>query len=350
MITPATAAVPALGESNLNYQPPPEVDPAEIQDFEQSLKDIVSEIEGDLADKPEFTDEELEVETPDPVAKPEPEVEAEDPAVARGMERLVSREVALQQKEAAFQAREAKLTALEAELTTLRSKLPAADVQEKLIYSPSEAIKALGHDPATVVRIMIAEQLKASGKPVPPELQAELTQAESNRRDAATKAEIAALRAQIEQSKRVEEQATFVNAVALGAREYVKTVDSKAMPTLAGIATANPDRAHREIMEEIMNDARARAAADPNGQPMTYPEAAKRVEARLNEWKGLFGPMNAVNPPKQVSGKPATPPQTKPPVRPLKPWEKKGQDIYDDGIAAATREFYRQEELAKRRG
>jgi hypothetical protein len=347
----SASAAPTIGESNLNYQPPAEVDPAEIQDFEQSLKDIVSEIEDDMVDKPEFTEEELAEGEPEKV---EPEVVApvedkDDPAVARGMERLISREVSLQQKEAAFQVKEQRFQALEAELASLKTKMPAKDMQEQLPHSPSEVIKSLGHDPATIVRVMIAEQLKAAGKPVPAELQADLDKAENTRRDFATRQEIAGLRAQLEQSKRADEHATFFNTVALGAREYVKTVDSKAMPTLAEIATANPERAHREIMEEITNDARQRAAADPNGQPLTYPEAAKRVEARLSELKGLFGPMNA-NPKKPAPGKPTAPPQSKPPARPLKPWEKKGDDLYSEGIKAAEREFYRQEELSKRRG
>lgn len=339
---------PLYAESEFNYEPPAEPDASEADNFNQSLKDIVSEIEGEYSPAPEFTDEELQVEKP---VEPEAPAEAEqdDPAVARGLDRIVAREVALQAKESAFQAQAAKYAAMEQELATLRTQMPAKDVQERLTHSPSEVLKSLGHNPEEIVRVMIAEQLKAAGKPVPPELEKELEKAETKRQNAAHARELQELRDQIAQSKRAEESAAFFNSVALGAREYVKTVDSKALPTLAGIVAANPDRAHQEIMEEILTDARTRAAADPNGQPMTYQEAAKRVEARLTELKSLFGP--ASTPTKQANGKPNTPPQPKPPVRPLKPWEKRGQDLEAEGIKEAEREFFRQEAIAKgRRG
>lgn len=342
MPTPQLAIPPQTAESNLTYTPPPEPDQAEYTEFKDALHDSISEIENEYNPTPEFVEDAAETTETAPQPEAVAEVEPEEPAIARGMERLVAREVALQAKEAAFQAREARVQGLETELATLRTQLPAKDVQERLYHSPSEALKAMGHDPEAIVRLMIAEQLEAAGKPVPPELKEFV-------KDAATQREIKALRAQVQQNHQAQESAAFFNAVALGAREYVKTVDSKALPTLAGIAKANPDRAHREIMEEITADARVRLAADPNGQPMTYQDAAKRVETRLAELKSLFGPVSTQDPTKLVVGKPATPPQQKPPVRPLKPWEKKGDDLLAQGLAEAEREFQRMEAQNKRR-
>lgn len=346
--TPQTQA-PIYAESEFNYEPPAEPDASEAESFNQSLKDIVSEIEDEYSPAPEFTDEELGTE-PAPAEAEEPAgVEKDEPAVTRGLDRIIAREVALQSKEAAFNAQASEFAALKEEVETLRTQMPAKDVQERLTHSPSEVLKSLGHNPEEIVRVMIAEQLKAAGKPVPPELEKELEKAEAKRQSALHQRELQELRNQIEESKRAQESTTLLNTVAAGAREYVKTVDSKALPTLAGIVAVNPERANQEIMEEILSDARARAAADPNGQFMTYQEAAKRVETRLTELKSLFGP--ASTPTKQAPGKPNTPPQPKPPVRPLKPWEKRGQDLENEGIEAATREFFRQEAIAKgRRG
>lgn len=337
-------------ESDLTYQPPAETPIEEQQAFDQSLKDVISEIDGEYQEKPEFTDEELAQPAegaegePEPAVEPTPEVEdAEDPAVARGMERLVSREVALQAKEQAFQARESRVSSLEQELTKLRAAMPQATVTENLHHSPSEAIKALGHDPETVVRLMIAEQLEAKGQEVPAALKEFVKDAKNNRR-------VAQLERQLAEKSRNEENAAFFNAVALGAREYVTKVDSKKQPTLANIAKTNPDRAHREIMEEISKDARSRMAADPNGQPITYQEAAERVEARLAELRTLLSPVPAsIDPKKPVAGLKQTPPNQKPPVKPLKPWEKKGDDVFAQGLAEAEREFHRLEAQARAR-
>ncbi len=357
---PAENAITA--ESNLTYTPPPEASYDEQADFQQSLKDIVSEIEGEFKPKYEFTEEELSSDNEpghegEPLAEgadgAEPAVEADEPAVARGLDRLIAREVALQTKEAAFQAREAaqtnEMAALKAQIELLQKKMPAPDLEDKMFLNPSEAVKALGQDPETVVKLMLHEQLEARGAEIPQGLKDFV---KDYRKDVAANRRIATLEAQLAQRARDEAALNEFNAVQLGAREYVKTVDSKVMPSLAKIATSNPDRAHREIMEEISRDAKQRVAADPNGQPLTYAEAAKRVEARLADLMVLMGATGpASDATKQADAKKVTvPPQQKPPVKPLKPWEKKGDDLYAQGIREAEREFYRQEQLNKRRG
>lgn len=338
--------------SDFSYDPPPAVDPAEISDFQSSLKDIVSEIEGEWAPAPEDGLETQDAPEADLEAKPDDQEQPgnepaapdqDDPAVARGMERLVSREVALQAKEAAFQAREARVATLEAEVKKLRASAPAADLTERIGHSPTEVIKALGGNPEQVVKMLIAEQLTAAGKEVPAALKEEL-------RDAAMNRELDSLKRQLAARDASEKQAAFFNSVAVGARQYVtSTVGAavKNLPTLSAIAKTSPERAHRELMEEITADARNRAATDPDGEPLSYEEAAARVEARLSSLKALLSPTVSPADTKQAPvGR--TPPTTKPPARPLRPWEKTGGDLESQGIEEAMREFHKLESAARR--
>jgi len=349
-------------QSNLTYTPPPETPIEEHQEFADTLKDAISsigaEFEAERDPAPlDVGDDVPEAEAPEepqeqPEGEPEePEDAEDDVAVKRGLDRLVAREVALQQKEAAFQAQQSQYQAVVAELQALKASAPPQDVVQLFDVSPSEALKSLGHDPETVVQLLIAEQLRARGKEVPPELQKATEKAAYDKR-------IRSLESKLAQTQKAQEAAAYINAVGLGAHEYVKGLTDpktqakvgKVMPTLAGIAKTSPDRVHREIMEEITRDAQSRAAAEPNGQPLTYEEAAKRVESRLSDYKSLFAPLQNDGTTKQVVGAKGTPPQQKPPTKPLttKPWEKKGDDLIKSGIDEAIREFQKHE-LANRR-
>lgn len=340
----AQATQPIVAESDFSYEAPPGPDPSEQDNFEQSLKDIVSEIEGEYNPEPEFTEEELAGDdssgTPEtPAADEKP---AEDPAVLRGMERLVAREVALQAKEASFAARESQVASLEAELTKLRAAVPAQRIVEDFDTSPTSAVVALGKDPKMVVRMMIAEQLEAEGKEVPTELKEILRDAKYNRR-------LAEYERREAQRVQADQAAAEYRAVVLGAVEHAKTlVGSKDAPTLAKIAASNPDRAQAEIMEEIRRDAQARMAAEPNGKPISYAEATARAEKRLAELSGFLAPaQNDATKPAGAVKKPI-PPQQKPPAKPLRPWEKKDDDLYKRGIDEAVREYHLSEAKAKR--
>lgn len=344
----AQATAPVVAESDFSYEPPAGPDPSEQDAFSQSLKDIVSEIEGEYNsdETPEFTEEELaadETEAPEAETPAEPIEEKDDPAVARGMERLVAREVAIQAREAAIQAKEQRFAALEQELTQLRAQAPQQQLLEDFDHSPTAAVTALGKDPKTVIRLMLAEQLEAEGKEVPAELKEFVREAKYNRR-------VSQLERQLAQKSKAEQDMMEYRAVDLGAQEHVKTlVGSKDVPTLAKIAASNPARAHQEIMEEIQRDARARMAAEPNGRPISYAEATTRAEKRLAELSGLFVPASTEATKPASAVKKPIPPQQKPPVRPLKPWEKKDDDLYKRGIDEAVREYHLSEAKARRR-
>lgn len=362
---PATQAAPVTipaASSSFQYQPPKsEASPDELAEFTTLLNDSIGEIADEYNPQPgtEGTEGAEATEAPAESAAETPAAEAgdgadeapaEDPAVARGMQQLIQREVQLQQRQQALEAREASHAALQAELTKLRAAVPSQQLVEQFDTSPTEAFKAMGKDPETMVRLMVAEQLHAKGQPVPPELQKFVERAADQRRIAALEQRLAAQSAQAQQNQ-------FVTAINNGAHEYVKqfATDTKATaahPALAAMVS-DPSQLHAEIMYEIRSDASARIAqGDTNGDPITYQEAAKRAEARLSRYRTVFTKQPAEAPTKQAGGKPNpthTPPAQKPPTRPLKPWEAANTSL-DAAINEATREFHSQEakRLARR--
>lgn len=354
---------PIIAESELTYVPPRQ----EADDgFDQSVRDVISEIEGEQhasqraaweAENP------ADPSVPSPASESKPEVEAPaepkpDPALQHGLDRLIQREVALQARESQFAASESEIARIRAENETLKSSVPSKDLVEKFAYSPSEALKALGHDPATIVRVLIAEDLKARNQPVPAELQSFVEKASDRRELMALKASMAE-RDRRDQEAQARSHATAqaqqeFNVLSAGGVEYVKTHGTgqewKQMPHLTELAKSNAERAHKEIMEEILRDARTRATADPNGRPMTYADAARKVEARLVDYRSLFGPaQTAAKTSAQAAANPQTPPQQKPPVKPLAPWKTRDTSVEDQGLNEAIREYNRLEAEAKAR-
>lgn len=352
----APVAPVTQGQSAITYEPPAQAPVEEHQIFSDNLHDVISQIDEEYTPDPLEGDEGATVdETPQAEVPAEPTPDKEDPTVARGVERLVQREIALQQREQVFQAALTQYDSMKAELAQFRAKPAVSSALEQLPHSPSEAIKALGHDPAHVVRLMIAEQLRAEGKEVPVALREALQEAEGRRRDSLTNNKIKELEEKLAQKEAAQTSSMHFNGITAGAHEYIKAFAKpdvaqkagKEMPEVARLAAASPDVLHNEIMEEIVKDARARSAADPNGAPLTYEQAAKLVEAKLARYKSLFGPTQNAQPTKQAQGRNA-PPQTKPPVAPLKPWQTAGNEL-ENALKDAEREFYRSEAQIKAR-
>jgi hypothetical protein len=321
--------------SHFSYTPPQsEASPDELAEFNGLLKGSIDEIAAEHNPPPEVESAPEPAETDKPAETPS-EAPTEAPEIARGMQQLVQREVQLQAREQAFTSREAAVKALESELTSLRAAVPTKDLLDKFDLSPTDAVKALGKDPETVVRLMIAEQLHAKGQPVPEGLQKFVEKAASERR-------IAALEAQLAQRETAAKEAQIFSAVQSGAREYVKTVDGKKMPSLAAIFATDPDLAHSELMEEI----RVMASKDPNSQ-LTFEAAGAQAESRLARLAKAFkGPVASTTPTKPESGQKPQPPQTKAPPKPIAPW-KKPQDDFTAALNEAVREFHTVEAKAK---
>ncbi len=267
---------------------------------------------------------------------------AEPPKVEdRGIERIVEREVALRAKEQAIFAREEQMRGMEEKIKAMEARMLPPDLIDRFEYSPEDALKAMGLDPDQVVRQVIANRLGPEADP----------SIKNTVENSKMKREMAELRAELRNHQMRIQAQEFVTKVQTEAREYISkgTLEQDA-PTVASVAKSNPDRVHREIMEEISRDAQVKAQRDPNGAVLSFDEAAKRVEARWSEFKGFFSPSTPAQPQtsmptrEAIVPKPANPSTsspgstTKPPERPLAPWLQR-KDVEEEGIKAAIAVF-----------
>jgi hypothetical protein len=334
----------AVLESGLTYAPPgTEPSPTFDSEAAKAIADITNSW-GNPEPEPE-TEEPQEEETEstegalDTVAKEEPD----DPAIERGVSRLVTRELAAKEREAAADARAKAAEAAIAELKSLKGLKSSREQADRMAIDPVGVMKEWGHDPETIIRLALAQQLEATGQEVPTKLQEFV-------RDAGTKRELATLRSQLAAQERARAAQDYFNTVSNGAREYVTKSVGDSTPTVARAAKANPERVHREIMDEIVRDSNTRAAQDPDGDPMSYADAAKAVEARWVELKKLLTEGQVQN------GKTATPtaakpmpPSPKPAAKPLAPWMTPQKDVYSNGIDEALRAYASAEAARKQK-
>lgn len=345
-VTQVPANSPGATPNNLVIPDPHFEERAQFdEDLASVTNEIVAEFEAanrreELGDDEPIDDpvDEGQVTKP-PVQKLE---EPDDPAVTRGLDRMVAREVELKAREDRLVAAETKAQAAIAMAEKYKGFKSTEELAAMAIHSPSKVAAALGMDPTTMVRIMLAEQIEASGKPLPPELKEFVKDAADKRWRSDMEAKLAAKDAALSQQN-------FFNSVHAGGRQYVTTVGDST-PTVKAVAAANADLVYTEIMEEIGKQAQVDAARDPNAQLISYEEAAKRVEARWAPIKAVIGSTAGTDPTKLVPGvKKVTPPQMKPPVRPLASWlQPKENDLEAQGLREATREFHRVETERKR--
>lgn len=267
-------------------------DPADASILAEILSGLDSDFAADAAPPPEAAPQEAAPteEAPPaeeaPVAEetpPPPAPEADDPGVAKGLEKLVAREVELRQREDALKARESEIATLRAQLEETEKRFAAIphDLIAQLDTSPMAALTAAGKDPDQVVRLYLAEKMAKEGKPVPAELQNAIEKAN-------VAAEIRALRAEQQRYQQQMAAQAFVAQVESGAQLYVTRGEFKNAPTVATVAKANPGRIYSEIMDEISRDATS-PGKDPKAPVLSYEEAAARVEKRWAEMKALLG-------------------------------------------------------------
>lgn len=249
---------------------------------------------------------------------------------------VVAREVAFKTREDALAAREKQLEGIEAKFKELEARQVPGELTEAIRTVPSNTLRAMGIDPDHLVRVILAEKM---GEKAPPELRSTLKDMERDR-------EMKALRNRVEGFERAQSAQAYVAKVETGAREYVAKIgDNASTPTLAKVAKADPDRAHREIMDEIRADARDRMNKDPNGQALPYDEAAKRVEARWAPIAKVLSPASMTPAPKQEDKPTATgtsTPKTTPTTlkKPLAPWlTANNSDVEKAGLMEAMAEY-----------
>lgn len=339
---------------------PPDPHAEEQAQFADDLAAITREIEDEF--KASRISEQLDGDEPEPVADdappgepkekvaPEPK-DQDDPAVAKGLDRLVAREVALKVREDAAVQAETRAQALIAEAKKYESLKPTAEIQELFDYDPMAAVKSLGKDPMETVRLLLAQTIEAQGKPVPQELAELNRKAQDRRRDAAANKRFADMERKLAEKDAALSGQTYFNSVNAEARQYV-TKMGDSTPTVKAVATANPDLVHAEILEEIGRDAQVKAAKDPNAPLLTFDEAAKRIEDRWSKLKGAIAPVQTAgtDPTKNAPGaKKIIPPQIKPATKPIAPWmARSNDDVEAQGLREALRE-YNKVEAANRR-
>ena len=261
-----------------------------------------------------------------------------DPA-DRGMERLVSRELELRERESRLTSTEKEMEALRARVQELEPRALTEDLLNQIRSSPNQGLRALGLDPDEVVRQALVEKL--GDKANDPELKEMMEKTRMRR-------EFEALKAQVQMAERQRAAQEYYSKIASGASEYVRKEDGlKHAPTVAAVAKSNPDHVFQEIMEEITRDANVRAAREPNGDVISYQEAATRVEKRWSAMKNLLNPVSASMPapktPVEAKTPAVSPPSTiKPPEKPLAPWLQR-QTSVDEAIRLATAEWRKAE-------
>lgn len=325
----------------------------EKTDIDVAMNSFIAEAQKEFAydDGIEAAPATLAPETPTPEVVPqENTLPVPEPAVDRGLERLVAREVELRERENKLSGSEREVEALRARLRELEPRAISQELLDKIKFSPQDGLRALGLDPDEVVRMALVEKL--GDKANDPETRALLERSKIRK-------EMDALRAKVQEAEYKQAAQAYFAQVQHGAAEFTRNIEgaSKNTPTVNYVAKSNPERVFQEIMEEITRDASIRAAREPNGDIMSYAEAAQRVEQRWAAMKSLFTgsltpeapkpatPASIAAPKTIVEAKPdvKNPPSTiKPPEKPLAPWLQRSQDS-EEAIRAAIAEYKRSE-------
>ncbi len=316
----------------------------EKTEIDTAMESFISEAQKEFAPEPEETAPVVAQESaPQPdTALPntaESEKPTTDPA-ERGLERLVAREMELRERENRLSQSSAEMEALRARVREMESRQISEDLLNKIRLSPNEGLRHLGLDPDEVVRQALVEKL--GDKADTPEIREML---ERNR----LRREMESLKAQIQAQERERAAYEYYSKIASGANQFVRDTSGleKHAPTVSQVAKSNPERVYSEIMEEIQRDAQVRMAREPNGDVISYEEAAKRVEKRWSDLKSLILPQNQPSTPSPttpVAAKPSNPPpqtpniSVKPPEKPLAPWLQRNVD-QEEALRLAIAEY-----------
>ena len=215
-----------------------------------------------------------------------------------------------------------------------------------------ETLRQMGLDPDVVVRKVLANKLAQSGKEVPAELRESIYKSEMQ-------AQMARLENKVIAQSRELAARQYFDQISSGAKTYLAGDISKDAPTVSEVVKRDPafaQRLHAEVMQELINDARARQQTDPNGDVMPYATALSLVEKRYAEYRKLFSPAPSQGGSQEATTNQAAPQPNmgpkkssviKTPDRPLPPWLQR-QPSEEDGIRAAVDEFRRIEFAQKK--
>lgn len=322
----------------------------EMEAFIATAQEQFGAPEDEATPAPETSAPTPEAGTPEVPVEPVPAAPEEKAPEERGLERLVAREVELRAREDRLKGTEAEIEALRTRLRELEPRAISQDLLNKIKLSPADGLRALGLDPDEIVRTALMEKI---GDKATPEIKEMMEKTRMQR-------EIEALRAHVFEAERRQAAQAYYNTIETGARNFAGNIEglSKDAPTVAHVAKSNPQRVFHEIMEEITRDAAARSAREPNGDVISYEEAAKRVEGRWSQMKALLtpaeiaaqAPNTASTPAKTIveASKPTPPAKNptntsaQPPDRPIAPWLQRSLDL-EEGVRAGLEEWRRVE-------
>lgn len=218
--------------------------------------------------------------------------EQEDKSATAAILRMLEQEKSLRDERDAFKA---EREAFEAEKQAWQEQQARADVisaealKRVLLTDPLKLITALGVDVSRVSQHLIAAQL---GDKAPEELKKSIEKAQ-------WEARVLELEEKLQQKERLETARAETEKVRTGAAEYVTKGIIKDAPTVAAVAKVDRARVESEIFQEICNDAAARMHREPNGKPISYDEAARRVEKR---WASLAAALKSQGEPAPTAG------------------------------------------------
>jgi hypothetical protein len=165
-----------------------------------------------------------------------------------------------------------------------REDVISADALRRVLMTdPSKLLTTLGLAPGRVSQLLIANQL---GDKAPPELRQATERAQ-------WEARVLELEAQVAQSNAHTQARAEADRVRAGTTEYVTAGVSTECPTVAEVAKVDRSRVEDEIFQEIVQDAARRASREPNGKPLTFEEAARRVEKRWSPLASAFRSQSA---------------------------------------------------------
>lgn len=263
---------------------------------------------------------------------------APDKEEDRGIERIAAREKELREKLEKF---ESEKKAWEVEKTKLKAPtgIDPQQLVDGLTFEPDKVFTALGIDSDMLMKSLLVAKLP-DDNPAKNKLRAEL-------KDMETKRELRTLKKQLEDKDAQAQRVSQYNEMVAGVDSYVKVLtegkaeSSKNLPTLSKVATANSKYVNDRILREIMVDARERYFQGDNGDPISYEEAAKRVESELAILAKSLGSTNV--PAEKKAPQPGNNSRIVPPTPTKSPRKDTPEDLEERAVRNAEAEYYRLE-------
>lgn len=170
------------------------------------------------------------------------------------------------------------ISKFETEKKELLSRPDPKILADQLRLYPEKVLASLGIDTEMVMKTILYNKLEDSN-PAKGKLREQLKEMETNKKFHELEEKLASKERAIAQQEKYQEILT-------GAERYVEdigksAVHEKTYPTLSKLAKADGKVLHARIMKEIETDAVARYARGESGDPLSYDEAATRVESDL---------------------------------------------------------------------